>query len=57
MAGMIDAFARIDRHVARAVSVSVEAQVILERAEAGSIRAVLRTILNQVDDDALRTLD
>jgi hypothetical protein len=57
MAGLIDAFSRIDRHLARSVATSVEPQVILERIEAGSIRSVLRTLLVQIDDDALRNLD
>lgn len=57
MAGLIDAFSRIDRHLAHAVAAHVEPEVILERVEASSIRAVLRTLLLQVDDEALRTLD
>ena len=57
MAGLIDAFSRVDRHLARSVAVSIEPQVVLERVEAGSIRSILRTLLIQVDDDALRNLD
>ncbi|HXG53843.1 MAG TPA: hypothetical protein VNJ03_00550 [Vicinamibacterales bacterium] len=57
MAGLIDAFHRIDRHLAQTVSVTVEPLVVLERVEAGSIRAILRTILTQVPDDALQNLD
>lgn len=57
MAGLIDALHRVDRHLARTVTTTVEPIVLLERVEAGSIRAVLRTLLKQVDDDALRNLD
>lgn len=57
MAVLIEAFQDLDRHLAKAVTVSVEPEVLLERVEAGSIRAVLRTVLRQIDDDALRGLD
>lgn len=57
MAELIEAFHTIDRDLARAVSVSVHAEVLLERVEAGSIKAVIRTVLQHVDDDALKNLD
>ena len=57
MAALIEAFHDLDRDLARAVTVSVEPEVLLERVEAGSIRAVLRTVLRQIDDDAIRNLD
>jgi hypothetical protein len=57
MAGLIDAFYRIDRDLAHAVAAEIEPEIRLERVEAGSIRAFLKTVLVQVDDDALRNLD
>lgn len=57
MAALIEAFQSIDRNLAGAVSATVEPEVYLERVEAGSIRAVLRTLLREVDDDALKNLD
>lgn len=57
MAELIEAFHAIDRDLARAVSVSVDVEIILERVEAGSIKAFIRTILQHADDDALRNLD
>jgi hypothetical protein len=57
MAALIEAFNAIDRDLARAVSVSVYPEVLLERVEAGSVRAFLRTVLRHVDDDALKNLD
>jgi hypothetical protein len=57
MAGLIDASYGIDRHLAHAVAATIQPQVVLERVEAGSIRAYIRTLLLQVDDEALRTLD
>lgn len=57
IAELIEAFHAIDRDLARAVSVSVHAHVLLERVEAGSIKAVIRTLLQHTDDDALKNLD
>ncbi len=57
MAALIEAFHDLDRDLARAVAVSVEPELLLERVEAGSIRAVLRTVLRQIDDDSLKNLD
>src|SRR5258705_3940036 len=57
MAELIAAFHSIDEDLARAVSMSVRAEVLLERVEAGSIKAFIRTVVEQLDDDALRNLD
>jgi hypothetical protein len=57
LAELIDAFTSIDRDLARAVSMSVHAEVLLERVEAGSVRAFIRTVLQQLDDDALKNLE
>jgi hypothetical protein len=57
MAELIEAFRSIDRDLARAVSVSVHAEVLLEKIEAGSIRAFIRTVLQHLDDEALRDLN
>jgi hypothetical protein len=57
MAALIEAFQSIDRDLAKAVSATVDPEVYLERVEVGSIRAVLRTVLRQVDDEALKNLD
>jgi hypothetical protein len=57
MAELIEAFHSIDRDLARAVSMSVHADVLLERVEAGSIKAFIRTVLQQLDDDALKNLE
>lgn len=57
MASLIDAFHQLDRDLANAVHVSIAPAILLERIEAGSVRAWLRTILQQADDDALKQLD
>jgi hypothetical protein len=57
MAGLIDASYQLDRHLAHTLATAIEPQVVLERVEAGSIKAYIRTLLVQVHDEALRTLD
>lgn len=57
MALLIDAFQRTDRDLASALSVSIEPVILLERVEAGSIRAKLVTLLREVNDDSLLNLD
>jgi hypothetical protein len=57
MAELIEAFRAIDRDLARAVSVAVHAEVLLERVEAGSVKAFIRTLLQHVDDEALKNLE
>lgn len=57
MAKLIDAFQKVDRDLASSVSVSIEPILLLERVEAGSVRARLITALRQVHDDSLLNLD
>lgn len=57
MAILIEALNSLDSDLARSVHVGILPEVRLERVEAGSIRAVLRTVLLQVDDDALKNLE
>jgi hypothetical protein len=57
MAKLIDAFHQIDRDLAHAFSPNLEPVLLLERVEAGSLRAWIRTVVRQMDDDALRNLD
>jgi len=57
MARLIDAFHQTDRDLARAIHVSIEPVLLLQRVEAGSIRAILRTLLRQINDDSLENLD
>lgn len=57
MAALVEAFQAFDLHVARSTVPSLEVQLLLERVSEGSIRGFFRLLLEQLDDDALRTLD
>lgn len=57
MASLIDSFHQLDRDLAKSVHVSIAPAILLERIEAGSVRAWIRTVLQQADDDALKNLD
>ena len=57
MARLIDAFQEVDRTLTYASAVQFEPVLLLERVEAGSVRAWLRTVLREVNDDALLHLD
>lgn len=57
MTGLIEAFESIDRELARSIDVKIEPVLILEDIEAGSIRTWLRTVLEAIEDDALKNLD
>lgn len=57
MADLIEAFQRIDLHLAESIGAGIEPVVVLEEVEAGSIRTWLATVLRSVDDEALKKLD
>lgn len=57
MAKLIDAFYATDRDLLQNISGSLEPVLYLERVEAGSLRAWIRTAVRQLDDDALKNLD
>ncbi len=57
MSQLIESFQAVDGDLAKSVAANIEAVVVLQEVEAGSIRAWLATILNSVDDDALKNLD
>jgi hypothetical protein len=57
MAALIDAFRYIDVEVARHLAPGWKPVIVLERIEAGSLLTVLRTLLQRIDDDALKSLD
>ncbi len=57
MSGMIDGLAILDKELVYSIGTSVDPNLILEDIEVGSLRARIRTIVNSIDDDALKELD
>src|SRR5436190_1853519 len=57
MAHLVEAFQRIDLHLAGSISTGIEPVILLEEIEAGSLRTWLATAIRSVDDDALKKLD
>lgn len=57
MAKIIDSIYELERDLAASISAQIHPVQVLQKVEAGSIKAWLRTIFKQVDDDALKSLD
>lgn len=57
MSDLIDTFHSIDQDLIKSFSVKIEPTFILEEIAVGSIKARIRTILELIDDDALKELD
>jgi len=57
LSDLIEAFQQFDTHLAHSVTAEIEAKVVLQEVEAGSVRAWLSTLLKSVDDTALKKLD
>jgi hypothetical protein len=57
MAHLIEAFERIDLHLAESVAAGIEPVIVLEEIEAGSVRTWLATAIKSIDDEALKKLD
>ena len=51
---LIDGFEAIDEAVTGSVDVQIRPLMVLEDIEAGSIRVFLKTLLQSIDDKALR---
>ena len=57
MAELVDAFVKIDELLLQSIDVKIQPVLILEDIEAGSLKAWFRTILESIDDDAIKNLD
>lgn len=57
MASLVDAFSSLDRDLLTAVDVGLNADVVLDNVETGSIKALLRAIISDVPDEALKNAD
>ncbi len=55
MAGMIDAFARLDSDLLGVFCGDVRTTLVLDDVQTGSLRSILRNVLELVDDDALKS--
>lgn len=54
---LIDAFQAFDKAILPSIGPKIETAIVLEEVEAGSMKAVFRTFLKKVDDEALRSGD
>ncbi|WP_260706785.1 hypothetical protein [Edaphobacter flagellatus] len=55
--GLINAFNRFDQELVRGFDVNLRSHLALERVEEGSLKILLKTVLQSVDDDALKSGD
>lgn len=54
MSGLVDAFQALDSHLAASFDVSLNASLVLDEIQAGSIKARFRNVIEGVPDEALR---
>ena len=54
MSGLVDAFQSLDSHLAASFDVSLNASLVLDEIQAGSIKARFRDVIEGVPDEALR---
>jgi len=54
MAGLIDAFQRIDSHLAPMLGASVRTSLVLQDIEAASLKSRLRTVIEAIPDEPLK---
>jgi hypothetical protein len=57
MVDMLDALASFDRDLVKGIDASIEARLLLEDVESGSIKSWVLTVLESTDDNALRSGD
>lgn len=53
----VQACERLDAELVKSVHTGIEAQVVLDDIQSGSLKLILRTVLRSVDDEAIATLD
>lgn len=57
MSGLIDALSNLDSHLAGAFDISLDASLILDEVEAGSIKGKFRDVIAGIPDEALKDGD
>ena len=54
MTGLIEAIQSLDNHLARAISSTVETQILLQEIQVGSLRAILRAVIKSIPEEPLK---
>lgn len=54
MSGLIDAFQSLDSHLAESFNVALDASLVLDDVQAGSIKAKFRDLIEGIPDEAMR---
>jgi len=54
MTGLIESVQSIDQHLAQSLNISVNTNLVLEEIQSGSIKARLRSVIEDIPDEALK---
>jgi hypothetical protein len=54
MSGLVDALTALDSHLATSFDVSLDASLVLDKVEAGSIKGIFRDVISGVPDEAIK---
>lgn len=54
MTGLIESVQNIDNHLAQSLNISISTNLVLEEVQSGSIKAKLRSIIEEIPDEALK---
>ena len=57
MAGLVASFGELDKHLVASIDAAVGASLVLEEVAAGSIKAILRGVVSDLPDEALKNAD
>src|SRR5690348_5058594 len=57
MSGLVDAMTALDSHLASSFDVSLDASLVLDRVEAGSIKGIFRDIIAGIPDEAIKDVE
>lgn len=57
MTGLIESTQEIDQHLANSISTKVVTSLVLQDIQAGSIKAKLKTVIEHIPDEAIKSFD
>ncbi|MGN6729090.1 MAG: hypothetical protein ACTHJG_04570 [Rhodanobacteraceae bacterium] len=57
MSGLIEAMTSLDSHLASSFDVSIDASLVLDRVEAGSVKGIFRDIIAGIPDEAIKDVE